>query len=126
ISGKSIQVEAGKSKVAKGQVVVMQHGHGTTVVTGGTISGNASGYAEGGRVGSVSASSSASVSGGNGAFKLEAKTIEGDAVELENTVADLVKGKRVKIGKGCKIGAVEYTESIAVNDKASVKKQTKK
>lgn len=127
ILGKSIQVEAGTSKVAKGQVIVMQRGgHGTTVVTGGTISGNASGYAEGGRVGSVSASSSASVSGGNSTFKLEAKTIEGDEVELEHTVADLVKGKKVKIGKGCKIGAVEYTESIAVDDKASVKKQTKK
>lgn len=127
IQGKAVRVKAGKASAGGGRVVVTTQGRGTTVVTGGTISGNASGYAEGGRVGSFSASSAVSSSGGGGGkFKLEAKTIEGDAVELENTVADLVKGKTVKIGKGCKIGAVEYSQSIAVDDKASVQKRTKK
>ncbi|MBI3374856.1 MAG: polymer-forming cytoskeletal protein [Betaproteobacteria bacterium] len=125
IQGEAIRVKAGAAGAGGGRVVVVTQGRGTTVVTGGTISGNASGYAEGGRVGPVSAGSSVS-SGGGGESKLEAKTIEGGAVELENTVADLVRGTTVKIGKGCKIGTVEYSESIAVDDQASVKKQTKK
>jgi cytoskeletal protein CcmA (bactofilin family) len=47
---------------------------------------------------------------GNGG--LEAETIEGDTVELENTTAEVVRGARVVIGEGCSIDRVEYSESL--------------
>jgi cytoskeletal protein CcmA (bactofilin family) len=47
---------------------------------------------------------------GNG--RLEAETIEGDTVELENTTAQVVRGARVVIGEGCSIDRVEYSESL--------------
>jgi cytoskeletal protein CcmA (bactofilin family) len=47
---------------------------------------------------------------GNG--RLEAETIEGDTVELENTTAQVVRGARVVIGEGCSIERVEYSESL--------------
>jgi cytoskeletal protein CcmA (bactofilin family) len=34
-------------------------------------------------------------------------TIEGEEIYLENVVADVVKGKKVTIGEGCKIGKIE-------------------
>ena len=34
-------------------------------------------------------------------------TIEGEEIYLENVVADVVKGKKVSIGEGCKIGKIE-------------------
>lgn len=43
---------------------------------------------------------------------MEVKTIEGDDIELEYTVAEVVRGSRVTIGEGCRIGRVEYTESL--------------
>ncbi|WP_394138700.1 polymer-forming cytoskeletal protein [Cytobacillus oceanisediminis] len=42
-------------------------------------------------------------------LKLEAEVIEGDEIELEGTVASIVRGKNVKIGKNCEIGLVEYS-----------------
>lgn len=41
---------------------------------------------------------------------LRVNTIEGDTVELENTTAKVVRGKRVIIGHGCRIERVEYSE----------------
>ena len=38
--------------------------------------------------------------------------IEGDDVDLEYTEADVVRGRRVRIGEGCSIGRVEYSESL--------------
>lgn len=38
--------------------------------------------------------------------------IEGDDVDLEYTQADVVRGRRVRIGEGCSIGRVEYSESL--------------
>jgi hypothetical protein len=37
--------------------------------------------------------------------------IEGDEILLENTKADVVRGKNVQIGKGCEIGLLEYQDS---------------
>lgn len=51
---------------------------------------------------------------------LKAKLIEADEVFLENTEADVVSGNIVQIGRGCKIGRVEYRESLKVSDSSSV------
>jgi cytoskeletal protein CcmA (bactofilin family) len=42
--------------------------------------------------------------------RLTASVIEGDDIYLENTTAKAVRGNRVTIGPGCKIGTVEYKE----------------
>jgi len=39
---------------------------------------------------------------------LEVESVEGDDVFLENTAAQVVRGKRVRIGTGCRIGRVEH------------------
>ncbi|MEC0209916.1 polymer-forming cytoskeletal protein [Paenibacillus ehimensis] len=44
--------------------------------------------------------------------KLEAETIEGDEIYLENTTAKVVRGSRITIGSGCEIDLVEYKESL--------------
>lgn len=46
--------------------------------------------------------------------------IEGDEIYLENTICAMVRGKTVRIGKGCKIDAVEYSGSLEVTDTAQV------
>lgn len=57
--------------------------------------------------------------------ELLADTIEGDEVELEATQARLVRGKKVKIGPGCLIERVEYTESLEVAPGAQVKEEVR-
>ena len=42
----------------------------------------------------------------------ETVTIEGDDIELENVEAEIVRGKYVRIGHGCRIGTVEYGENL--------------
>ena len=39
-------------------------------------------------------------------------SIEGDDIELENVEADIVRGKYVRIGHGCRIGTVEFGENL--------------
>lgn len=133
IKGTNILVKSQKGAVKGGSVTIQGKGGNSTVITGGTVSGNASGYAAGGSVsgaggrivgGSVSSTSVGATSGGK--FKLTAKTIEGETLNLENTTADKVVGAKVTIGKNCKIGTVEYSDSIEVHEKAQVKKQVKK
>lgn len=51
---------------------------------------------------------------------LRARLIEADEIYLENTEADVVSGNIVHIGRGCRIGRVEYQESLKVSDCASV------
>ncbi|MCL1791153.1 MAG: hypothetical protein FWG40_07330 [Peptococcaceae bacterium] len=51
---------------------------------------------------------------------LEAQIIEVDDIDIDYTTADVVRGCRVKIGKHCCIGKVEYTESLVVEDGAEV------
>ena len=45
---------------------------------------------------------------------LTVESIEGDTVELEYTKAATVRGRTVRIGAGCEIGRVEYSETISV------------
>lgn len=47
-------------------------------------------------------------------------TIEGDLVELQNTVAEVVRGKTVRIGAGCEIERVEYTERFERSGESEV------
>ena len=54
-----------------------------------------------------------------------AESIEADQVELVNTVCPTVSGRKVKIGRGCKIDTVRYSESIEVDEGAQVGKQEK-
>ena len=64
--------------------------------------------------------------GGNSRYgKLICKVIEGDDISLVLTEAAVVRGKTVKIGAGCEIDRVEYSESIEIDDKAKVKEQIK-
>ncbi len=56
---------------------------------------------------------------------LTAKVIEGDDIYLENTTAEVVRGKNVKIGPGCQIGLVEFREDFTHDPRATVKTKTK-
>lgn len=56
---------------------------------------------------------------------LKAKMIEADEIYLEHTEADVVSGNIVQIGRGCKIGRVEYRESLKVSDSAGVEQIVK-
>ncbi|PLS08937.1 cytoplasmic protein [Neobacillus cucumis] len=56
---------------------------------------------------------------------LTAQVIEGDDIYLENTTAAVVRGSRVKIGPGCQIGLVEYTEDLTCDSAATIKTETK-
>jgi cytoskeletal protein CcmA (bactofilin family) len=58
--------------------------------------------------------------------KLTAKVIEGDIIYLENTKAEIVRGKKVKIGEGCQIGTVEYTTELTCSEKSTIKTKTKR
>ncbi|MDF2724395.1 MAG: hypothetical protein K0Q59_4070 [Paenibacillus sp.] len=51
---------------------------------------------------------------------LTAELIEGDTVHLEHVTADLVRGGKVTIGIGCRIGRVEYRESLERHGKAEI------
>lgn len=54
---------------------------------------------------------------------LRVRTIEGDDVELEATQASVVRGKRVRIGKDCEVGRVEYSEELIVEGGGVVREQ---
>jgi len=56
---------------------------------------------------------------------LVVKVIEGDEIFLENTKADIVRGNLVKIGSGCQIGRVEYSNDF-IQDKNSTVKMSEK
>lgn len=51
-------------------------------------------------------------------------SIEGDDITLENVTCPRVTGRRVTIGKGCKIGLVQYSEDIHIR-KATIEKLEK-
>lgn len=56
---------------------------------------------------------------------LEAETIEGDEILLENTTARIVRGNNITIGPGCDIGTVEYKGHYVKNGDARVGTETK-
>lgn len=62
---------------------------------------------------------------GKDSGSLTAKIIEGDDIYLENTKADIVRGKKVKIGPGCQIGSVEYTTDLTLDRASTIKNETK-
>ncbi|MEW5827068.1 MAG: polymer-forming cytoskeletal protein [Candidatus Bipolaricaulota bacterium] len=62
---------------------------------------------------------------GSGMAELKAASIEGDDVHLEDTTADVVRGKRVRIGPGCHIGSLEYSESADVHESAKIDRKTR-
>ena len=49
-------------------------------------------------------------------------TIEGNQIHLDNTNCPRVSGRVVRIGKGCQIDLVQYTDSIEIHPNANVKK----
>ncbi|MCM3208273.1 hypothetical protein [Paenibacillus illinoisensis] len=51
---------------------------------------------------------------------LKVNMIEGDDIELENTVAEVVRGDKIKIGPGCRIGTVEYRSSLQIHSQSEV------
>jgi len=57
--------------------------------------------------------------------EVEAKLIEGDEIYLEDTKADVVRGKEIRIGPNCKIGRVEYSGSLEIHDSSEVGEQTR-
>ncbi|RED57253.1 hypothetical protein [Cohnella lupini] len=56
---------------------------------------------------------------------LKASVIEGDDIDLEYTEADIVRGNRIRIGKGCKIGLVEYRTELNAVSGAKIGKEVK-
>lgn len=57
--------------------------------------------------------------GKNGCFNVSG-SIEGDVIDIEHTIAMAVIGREVKIGPGCKIGKVSYSERIDISPEAEV------
>ncbi|UPK43450.1 hypothetical protein [Paenibacillus pabuli] len=51
---------------------------------------------------------------------LKAELIEGDDIELEYTEAEVVRGDKIKIGPGCRIGTVEYRSSLLIHPQSEV------
>jgi cytoskeletal protein CcmA (bactofilin family) len=63
---------------------------------------------------------------GSGIGTLTVGEIEGDQIHVEATTAEVVRGKTVHIGPGCRIGRVEYTDSLDVHPEAEVKERSKR
>ncbi|MCL6602272.1 MAG: hypothetical protein K6T94_05285 [Paenibacillus sp.] len=57
--------------------------------------------------------------------ELMAGTIEGDNIDLEFTSADIVRGNKVIIGKGCSIGLVEYRSELILHPGVVIGKEEK-
>jgi len=55
-----------------------------------------------------------------GAHRLETNSIEGDEIDLEDVVATVVRGNKVRIGKGCRIGRVEHKKTFRRHPDAEV------
>ena len=55
---------------------------------------------------------------------LSAESIEGDDLHLEGTHARVVRGRRVKLGPGCRVESVEYSESLHIDPDAEVTQHT--
>jgi len=62
---------------------------------------------------------------GNNYVFLSVKSIEADEIQLENTVADVVRGENIVISNGCRIKLVEYTGVLNITGNAIVEEQRK-
>ena len=56
---------------------------------------------------------------------LNVELIEGDDISLEATSAQIIRGRRVKVGDRCRIDTVEYGESLEISSKAAIQNQKK-
>lgn len=61
----------------------------------------------------------------NDECKLTVKVIEADEIYLESTTAEVVRGKKVSIGRNCHIKLVEYSESCEVLNESNVEVKRK-
>lgn len=52
--------------------------------------------------------------------RLEARVIEGDVLDLEYVEADMVRGNRVILGKGCKVRQVEFRDELSRDPEAEI------
>lgn len=57
--------------------------------------------------------------------RLVVETIEGDTIEIESTIANVVRGNDIIIGPNCEIDLVEYKGSYKQDTKAKVKEYRK-
>ena len=57
--------------------------------------------------------------------KLTTDVLEGTVVNISNTNAKIVRSNDVRIGPGCNIGEVEYSDKLEVDKQSVVGKQTK-
>lgn len=57
---------------------------------------------------------------GKGKGSLKVNVIEGDEIYLENTTCESVSGQRVTLGPGCRIGTVEYSEELNIDQDSTV------
>jgi cytoskeletal protein CcmA (bactofilin family) len=56
---------------------------------------------------------------------LNVKSIEADEIQLENTVAEVVRGENITIGNGCRIKVVEYSGELRVEGNAIIEEKRK-
>ncbi|MCQ6562610.1 polymer-forming cytoskeletal protein [Paenibacillus mendelii] len=64
-------------------------------------------------------------SGKEGPLELTAESIEGDDIYIEHTHAEHVRGNHIIIGPGCRIGHVEYRQTLQKNKSAIVRHEVK-
>jgi cytoskeletal protein CcmA (bactofilin family) len=57
--------------------------------------------------------------------ELTVDLIEGDEVDLENSIVSVVRGNRVIIGPGCRIGHVEYRSELIKHPSAKIGEERK-
>ena len=57
--------------------------------------------------------------------RLTTEVIEGDEIYVEYTAAKTIRGNRVKVGKGCDIGRVEYKDSFEHANGSQIKEHVK-
>lgn len=52
--------------------------------------------------------------------KLVCEVIEADEIYLENTECNIVRGRNIEIGRGCKINRIEYSEGLKITGEAII------
>jgi len=57
--------------------------------------------------------------------RIAADVIEGDDIYVEYTAAKIIRGNRVKVGKGCNIGLIEYTDFLEHDKDSQIKENVK-
>lgn len=55
-----------------------------------------------------------------GKGSLKVNLVEGDDIYLEHTTCEMVRGDKITIGPGCRIGTVEYAEHLEIHSDARV------